>query len=136
MKYFLSRFYHKIFYKFFYGVLATVLLGVSPALADWQMFSDGVDTYLFNTQNGDVYVRFRKGGKNYEDVFVKMPAGVRPQSKSTKQPNPQPKSPSTPPNPAQNPNSEITQAQRLEAIKKSQEIMSKSLDSSGIDTGF
>ena len=124
----------RFFYKFFGGFFAFVLLGISPALADWQMFSDGVDTYLFNTQNGDVYVRFRKGGKNYEDVFVKMPAGVRPQSKSSKQPNPQPKS--TPQNPAQNPNNEITQAQRLEAIKKSQEIMSKSLDSSGIDTGF
>lgn len=133
MKYFYG-FYHKFFCKIFYRGFAVVLLGISPALADWQMFSDGVDTYLFNTQNGDVYVRFRKGGKNYEDVFVKMPAGVRPQSKSTKQPNPQPKS--TPQNPAQNPNNEITQAQRLEAIKKSQEIMSKSLDSSGIDTGF
>lgn len=133
MKYFYG-FYHKFFCKIFYGVFAVVLLGISPALADWQMFSDGVDTYLFNTQNGDVYVRFRKGGKNYEDVFVKMPAGVRPQSKSTKQPNPQPKS--TPQNSAQNPNNEITQAQRLEAIKKSQEIMNKSLDSSGIDTGF
>lgn len=129
MKYFYG-FYHKFFCKIFYGVFAVVLLGISPALADWQMFSDGVDTYLFNTQNGDVYVRFRKGGKNYEDVFVKMPAGVRPQSKSTKQPSPQPKSTT------QNPNNEITQAQRLEAIKKSQEIMSKSLDSSGIDTGF
>ena len=129
MKYFYG-FYQKFFCKIFYVGFAVVLLGISPALADWQMFSDGVDTYLFNTQNGDVYVRFRKGGKNYEDVFVKMPAGVRPQSKSTKQPNPQPKS--TP----QNPNNEITQAQRLEAIKKSQEIMSKSLDSSGIDTGF
>ena len=135
MKHFYG-FYHKFFCKIFYGVFAVVLLGVSPALADWQMFSDGVDTYLFNTQNGDVYVRFRKGGKNYEDVFVKMPAGVRPQSKSTKQSSPQPKSPSTPPNQAQNPNNEITQAQRLEAIKKSQEIMSKSLDSSGIDAGF
>lgn len=135
MKHF-YRFYHKFFCKIFCGVFAVVLLGISPALADWQMFSDGVDTYLFNTQNGDVYVRFRKGGKNYEDVFVKMPAGVRPQSKSTKQPSPQPKSPSTQQNPAQNQNNEITQAQRLEAIKKSQEIMSKSLDSSGIDTGF
>ena len=133
MKYFYG-FYHKFFCKIFYVGFAVVLLGISPALADWQMFSDGVDTYLFNTQNGDVYVRFRKGGKNYEDVFVKMPAGVRPQSKSTKQPNPQPKS--TPQNSAQNPNNEITQAQRLEAIKKSQEIMNKSLDSSGIDTDF
>lgn len=133
MKYFYG-FYHKFFCKIFCVGFAVVLLGISPALADWQMFSDGVDTYLFNTQNGDVYVRFRKGGKNYEDVFVKMPAGVRPQSKSTKQPNPQPKS--TPQNPAQNPNNEITQAQRLEAIKKSQEIMNKSLDSSGIDTGL
>lgn len=112
---------HKMFALFF------VALFVTPALAEWQMFSDGVDTYLFNTQSGDVYVRFRKGGKNYEDVFVKMPAGVRP-NKQTKQP------PTKSQNPPPNPNNETTQA--LEAIKKSQEIMNKSLDSSGIEAGF
>lgn len=124
-------------------IFLLMVLCATPAFAEWQMFSDGVDTYLFNTQSGDVYVRFRKGGKNYEDVFVKMPAGVRPTNKA-KQPtknapqNPQQSSqkPLQTPNPPQSPNSEITQAQRLEAIKKSQEILNKSIDSSEISAGF
>lgn len=126
-------------------ILLFMTLFATPAFAEWQMFSDGVDTYLFNTQSGDVYVRFRKGGKNYEDVFVKMPAGVRPTNQNkAKQPaknapqNPQqstqnpPKTPTSP----QTPNNEITQAQKLEAIKKSQEILNKSIDSSDISAGF
>ncbi|MGP1449860.1 MAG: hypothetical protein ACTTJS_01875 [Wolinella sp.] len=44
----------------------------------WVMFSDGRDTYIYNQKSGDIYVRFRKGGKNYEDVFVKMPQGQDP----------------------------------------------------------
>ena len=131
--------------KWFNGkIFLLMMLFATPAFAEWQMFSDGVDTYLFNTQSGDVYVRFRKGGKNYEDVFVKMPAGVRPTSQNkTKQPtktpqNPQQSTQNPPktPNPPQSPNSEITQAQRLEAIKKSQEILNKSIDSSEISAGF
>lgn len=43
----------------------------------WVMFSDGRDTYIYNQKSGEVYVRFHKGGANYEDVFIKMPQGVK-----------------------------------------------------------
>ncbi|MGP1581080.1 MAG: hypothetical protein ACTTH5_08720 [Wolinella sp.] len=43
----------------------------------WVMFSDGQDTYIYNQKSGEVYVRFHKGGANYEDLFIKMPQGVK-----------------------------------------------------------
>lgn len=46
--------------------------------AAWVMFNDGEDTYIYNNTNGDIYIRHKKGGKNYEDIFVKMPSGVIP----------------------------------------------------------
>lgn len=46
------------------------------ANAAWVMFSDGDDTYIYNNVNGDIYIKYKKGGKNYEDIFVKMPSGV------------------------------------------------------------
>lgn len=54
------------------------LLGANP----WVMFSDSTDTYIYNQITGEIYVRFRKGGRNYEDLFVKMPQGVNPETKS------------------------------------------------------
>ncbi|MBX7491059.1 hypothetical protein K4G58_08300 [Helicobacter sp. Faydin-H64] len=36
------------------------------------MFSDMDDTYLYDQASGQVYIRIKKGGKNYEDTFVKM----------------------------------------------------------------
>ena len=44
--------------------------------AAWVMFNDGEDTYIYNNISGDIYIRHKKGGKNYEDIFVKMPSGV------------------------------------------------------------
>ena len=44
--------------------------------AAWVMFNDGEDTYIYNNVSGDIYIRHKKGGKNYEDIFVKMPSGV------------------------------------------------------------
>lgn len=38
----------------------------------WVMFSDMDDTYLYDQASGQVYIRVKKGGKNYEDSFVKM----------------------------------------------------------------
>lgn len=42
------------------------------------MFNDGTDTYIYNNLNGDIFIRHREGGENYEDRFIKMPAGVIP----------------------------------------------------------
>lgn len=41
----------------------------------WVMFNDNEDTYLYDQASGMVYIRTKKGGKNYEDEFV--PMGVK-----------------------------------------------------------
>ena len=50
----------------------------------WIMFSDGDDTYIYNNVSGDVYIRYKNGGKNYEDNFIKMPSGIIPPEGSSK----------------------------------------------------
>lgn len=64
------------------------LLNAQP----WVMFSDLDDTYLYDQASGQVYIRIKKGGKNYEDTFVKM--GIQDSikaQKSSKPQQPQPK---------------------------------------------
>lgn len=48
------------------------------------MFSDGDDTYIYNNVSGDIYIRYKNGGKNYEDNFIKMPSGIRPDENAKK----------------------------------------------------
>ncbi len=106
-------------------ILTLVVLCVSmmqPALASWQMFSDGKDTYIYNTQSGDIYIRYKKGGKNYEDVFVKMPAGILPNSLSNLD--------SSTKTPQQT--QTISKEEQLEALKKSQEMLQQSIDSTNL----
>ena len=57
-------------------VLFILLIIFSDLFSSWVMFSDGVDTYIYNNVSGDIYIRHRKDGKNYEDTFIKMPSGV------------------------------------------------------------
>lgn len=47
--------------------------------AEWVMFSDSTDTYLYNNQTGEIYIRHKQGGVNYKDIFVRMPNGVIPE---------------------------------------------------------
>lgn len=56
--------------------LFIIVFSSVPIFGQWQMFSDKEDTYIYNTVTGEIYVRFKKKGKNYEDVFVKMPQGI------------------------------------------------------------
>ncbi|CBG40155.1 hypothetical protein [Helicobacter mustelae] len=113
--------------------LTLFFLAFGALFANWQMFADGTETYLYNTNTGEVYVKVKKGGKNYEDVFVKMPMGVRNlefHDLGQKAPNSQPpKAPSTPNalNP-QNADGKSSQDLRMESIKKAQEMMQKTLD--------
>lgn len=58
-------------------ILAICLL-CSSLFGAWVMFNDGEDTYIYNNLNGDIFIRHRSGGENYEDKFIKMPAGVIP----------------------------------------------------------
>lgn len=92
----------------------------SSLFASWQMFSDGKDTYLYNTQSGDVYIRYKRGGKNFEDMFVKMPAGVVPSASA----NAQSALSSTPES-----SQEKLLKQQQEALQKSQELLRSSIDS-------
>ena len=58
----------------------------------WVMFNDMDDTYLYDQASGQVYIRVKKGGKNYEDTFAKM--GIQDSikaQKSSKPQQPQPK---------------------------------------------
>lgn len=42
------------------------------------MFSDGKDTFIYNTGTGEVFIRVKREGPNYKDVFVRMPRGLLP----------------------------------------------------------
>lgn len=89
-------------------------LSVSPMFADWVMFADKSDTYIYNDQTGEIYIRYKKGGKNYQDVFVKMSHGLQPQelqnlSKPSKK-------------------NTANQDMRLESLKKSKELLDEAID--------
>lgn len=64
----------------FLAILVAVLVAQGNVFGAWVMFNDGIDTYIYNNLNGDIFVRHRGGGENYEDKFIKMPAGVIPQN--------------------------------------------------------
>lgn len=81
---------------------------------EWIMFSDKKDTYLYNNKTGEVYIRYKKGGKNYEDAFVKMPHGISPQEI-------QPSLKST-----QN-ESNNQEDLKMQSLKKTQELMNDAL---------
>lgn len=116
-------------------ILAVCVIGTlagTPAFAAWQMFSDGKDTYIYNTESGDVYIRHRKDGKNYEDTFVKMPAGVIPAMPKASQNKAQSPAQSTQSPKDSQKDAGSSQETRLEAIRKSQELMRQSIDSSSL----
>ncbi|MGX3010251.1 hypothetical protein ACWIUD_01630 [Helicobacter sp. 23-1044] len=65
----------------FVAVVWTHLFGA------WVMFNDGEDTYIYNNISGDIFIRHRGEGKNYEDKFIKMPAGeIPPNLKNSQNP--------------------------------------------------
>lgn len=89
--------------------------------AEWRMFADKEETYLYNTTTGEVYVKHKKGGKNFEDVFVRMPKGVislEDIKKESKDLTPK--------------EQEKQQDMQLESIKKAQELMQKALETGGM----
>ena len=73
-------------------IFLILLMAYSLKAQPWVMFNDMDDTYLYDQASGQVYIRVKKGGKNYEDTFVKM--GVQDSikaQKSSKPQQPQPK---------------------------------------------
>ena len=128
------------------------------ALADWQMFADKDNTYLYNTLTGEVYIKHSMGGENYEDVFVKMPKGISshmnlPSKKNANKQNdlealplekPKPNAPIKKPTKPESKNidsssqtneqkaRELENDLKTQSIKKAQEMMLKTLDSGGL----
>ncbi len=70
--------YKSMCWQQFGKIFFILLLSTTPLLANWEMFSDDEDTYIYNKNSGEIYVRHRKGGLNYDDSFVKMPIGKLP----------------------------------------------------------
>lgn len=81
---------------------------------DWVMFADSKDTYLYNTQTGEIYIRYRKKGKNYEDVFIKMPRGMTSQEIADSTHLTQK-------------NNDLSTDIKLKSLKKTQEMMNEAL---------
>lgn len=104
-----------------------ICIFVSNLFGAWVMFNDGQDTYIYNNLNGDIFIRHREGGENYEDRFIKMPAGVVPQNlqnnnnqnKATRYQttNPTNQGANQAPNPSANQNPQI-QKEQVDALEK------------------
>lgn len=96
--------------------LALSFLLLTSLFAQWQMFADKQDTYLYNTQTGEVYVKHKRGGENYKDVFIKMPKGIASIEELGSELSPS--------NASKNSQKDL----QLESIKKAQEMLQKSID--------
>ncbi len=106
-----------------------ICIFVSNLFGAWVMFNDGTDTYIYNNLNGDIFIRHREGGENYEDRFIKMPAGVVPQNLQnnnnqnkatryqTNSVNPTNQSANPPTNPSANQNTQI-QKEQVDALER------------------
>lgn len=103
--------------------IAFVLSFVSLMCAgEWTMFSDGKDTYIYSSSTGEIYIRHHLGKKNYEDVFVKMPRGMKPNElgNSGSRTSANSMTNST--------DSERAKALQLDALKKSQELLNAAIE--------
>lgn len=85
-----------------------------PLFAEWIMFSDSKDTYIYNNISGDIYIRHNKGGNNYEDNFIKMPSGIIPNAT---------------PSPNKNSKQENTSIPQNELLNKLENLQKNALDS-------
>lgn len=95
-----------------------ILCGIAKA-QPWVMFNDLDDTYLYDQASGQVYIRIKKGGKNYEDTFVRM--GV--QDSIASKPNTKAQKISQAPKDSQPIESQNdAQKEQQELIKKAQEL--------------
>ncbi|WP_027327516.1 hypothetical protein [Helicobacter pametensis] len=99
-------------------IVYMLLFASSLLWAEWVMFADSKDTYLYNTQTGEIYIRYKKKGKNYQDVFVKMPRGMSPQEIENHSPT------------KQETKEDPLLDQKLKSLKQSQDMMNKAIESS------
>lgn len=99
-------------------IISFILGATFPLLAQWVMFADSKDTYIYNTQTGEIYIRYKKNKKNYEDVFVKMPIGQNPNHLNQ---------------PLKHPHSQGEDSlyeTKMQSLKKSQQMINQALEGS------
>lgn len=96
-----------------FKIVTALFLPIISFSQPWVMFSDMDDTYLYDQASGQVYIRKKNGGENYEDTFVKM--GVIDNTKSNNKP-------STSQTQKQINNEENDKKEQQELIKKAQEL--------------
>lgn len=110
----------------FLAILTAILAFQSNVFGAWVMFNDGTDTYIYNNLNGDIFVRHRGDGENYEDRFIKMPAGVIPQNmqNGANQTRRNPANPTTPRSNLNANQSAIPQSTQNSAIPSTQSTQS------------
>ncbi|MDU7693563.1 MAG: hypothetical protein E7K04_04910 [Helicobacter sp.] len=101
-----------------------IFASFSLIFADWQMFSDKDNTFLYNTKTGEVYIK--KMRKNGEFAFVKMDRGLSQKEFYNLQNSPNILD--TTQN-EQNKENKESKENALKAIQKSQDILLKALDS-------
>lgn len=100
-------------------------LSVGLWAGEWEMFSDGKDTYIYSTNTGEIYIRHQMGKKNYEDVFVKMPRGMQPNEiKNSRQSS----SSQTPQIPQTSSEADRLKEMQLNALKKSQDMLNAAIE--------
>ena len=103
-------------------------LSVGVWAGEWEMFSDGKDTYIYSTNTGEIYIRHQMGKKNYEDVFVKMPRGMQPNELRNPRQSSISQSPQMPQTPKDSSEAERLKDMQLNALKKSQDMLNAAIE--------
>ena len=111
-------------------ILKILFLCLSVGLwaGEWEMFSDGKDTYIYSTNTGEIYIRHQMGKQNYEDVFVKMPRGMQPNEVRNPRQSSISQSPQMPQTPKDSSEAERLKDMQLNALKKSQDMLNAAIE--------
>lgn len=103
-------------------------LSVGVWAGEWEMFSDGKDTYIYSTNTGEIYIRHQMGKQNYEDVFVKMPRGMQPNEMRNPRQSSASQSPQTPKTSQDSSEAQRLKDMQLNALKKSQDMLNAAIE--------
>lgn len=103
-------------------------LSVGVWAGEWEMFSDGKDTYIYSTNTGEIYIRHQMGKQNYEDVFVKMPRGMQPNEVRNPRQSSISQSPQMPQASQDSSEAERLKDMQLNALKKSQDMLNAAIE--------
>lgn len=95
---------------------------------EWEMFSDGKDTYIYSTNTGEIYIRHQMGKQNYEDVFVKMPRGMQPNEMRNPRQSSISQSSQTPQTSQDSSEAQRLKDMQLNALKKSQDMLNAAIE--------